>query len=304
MTLAYAKTIPSAMARAIWIGELAFGRVRIPVRLEPIVRQKTVRAHLVHREDQGRLQQRRFCKKCQKEVAWEDTARAVEIGHQEVVDFEPTELQELLLEREEEIAITGFSDPASVDPAFFNRNYAVVPIGKQPRAFEVLAAAMQKSGKIAITEVVLSRKSHPAIIRVRGPELVLSTLHFGDEVEVPARSEPLLRPSPKEISLGEKLIEKMSMGFDPKTTEDPYRLAVEEIAAGRPSRPIDEQAARRKRLEADAELMDLMSALQESLGEEGEAQTKEERTQRARAARPGLRKTRARKPRPAAPSGE
>jgi len=257
------------MARATWIGELAFGRVRIPVRLEPIVREKTVRAHLVHRADHGRLEQRRFCKKCKKEVAWDDTARAVEVGHQEVVDFEPAELKELLLEREEEIEISGFADPDAVDPVYYDRNYTVVPIGKQPRAYEVLTSAMRETGKIAITQVVLSNKSHPAILRLRGPELVLSTLHFGDEVRGPAvQRDPQLRPSQRELALGEKLIERMTMAFDPTKTEDAYRLAVEEIAAGRPSRPIDEQAARRKQLEADAELMDLMSALEESLGEE------------------------------------
>lgn len=272
------------MARATWIGELAFGRVRIPVRLEPIVQEKSVRAHLVHREDKGRLEQRRFCKKCKKEVAWDDTARAVEVGNQEVVDFEPTELKELLLEREEEIEISGFTDPDAVDPVYYDRSYTVVPIGKQPRAYEVLASAMRSTGKIAVTQVVLSSKSHPAILRLRGPELVLTTLHFGDEVRTPSRAfDPQLRPTQKEISLGEKLIERMSMSFDPTKTEDPYRLAVEEIAAGRPSRPIDEQAARRKALEADAELMDLMSALEESLGEKP---TKKKKVAKAPPSRP------------------
>lgn len=277
------------MARATWIGELAFGRVRIPVRLEPIVHEKTVRAHLVHRDDHGRLEQKRFCKKCQQEVPWDETARAVEIGNQEVVDFEPTELQELLLEREEEIAISGFTEPTAVDPVYYDRNYTVVPIGKQPRAFEILASAMRETGKIAVTQVVLSRKSYPAVIRMRGSDLVLSTLHFGDEVSIPAmQRDPSLRPTQRELNLGEQLIERMSMRFDPTTTEDPYRLAVEEIAAGRPSRPIDEQAARRKQLEADAELMDLMSALEQSLGE---APKKEPKAAEA-PTRPGVRKAR------------
>lgn len=283
------------MARATWIGELAFGRVRIPVRLEPIVREKTVRAHLVHRADQGRLEQRRFCKKCKKEIAWDDTARAVEVGNQEVVDFEPAELKELLLEREEEIAIAGFTDPAAVDPVYYDRSYTVVPIGKQPRAYEVLLTAMRETGKIAVTQVVLSNKSHPAILRLRGSELVLSTLHFGDEVRGPAvQRDPQLRPTQREQALGEQLVERMSMAFDPTRTEDPYRLAVEEIAAGRPSRPIDEQAARRKQLEADAELMDLMSALEQSLGEEPAPKktAKAPSRPRPRAARPERRRKR------------
>lgn len=256
------------MARATWIGELAFGRVRIPVRLEPIVHEKTVRAHLVHRDDHGRLEQRRFCKKCKREIAWDDTARAVEVGDREVVDFEPGELKGLLAEREAEVALLGFAGPDAVDPVYFDRSYTVVPLGKQPRAYEVLAGAMRDAGRIAVTHIVLSGKSHPAVVRPRGGELVLSTLHFGDEVrEAKGRPDPQLRPTKRELDLAEQLIERMGMPFDPTATEDPYRQAVEEIAAGREARPIDEEAARRKQLEADSEVMDLMSALERSLGE-------------------------------------
>ena len=65
--------------------------------------------------------------------------------------------------------------------------------------------------------------------------------------------------------LATQLVERRMMPFDPTTTEHPYRRAVEEIAAGRKPRPIDEAAARRKEMEGDAEVLDLMTALQRSL---------------------------------------
>jgi non-homologous end joining protein Ku len=67
------------------------------------------------------------------------------------------------------------------------------------------------------------------------------------------------------MDLATQLVERMVMPFDPTTTEDPYRRAVEEMAAGRKPRPIDEAAARRKSMEEDAEVLDLMTALQRSL---------------------------------------
>src|SRR6267142_2005986 len=78
-----------AMARAVWTGQLIFGRVAIPVRLEGVVQDKGVKTHLVHREDHGRLHTKRFCEKGGHEVPWEDTARVVEVGNRQVVDFEP-----------------------------------------------------------------------------------------------------------------------------------------------------------------------------------------------------------------------
>lgn len=259
------------MARAVWTGEMVFGRVRIPARLETVVTDKSIHSHLVHRQDHGRLQQKRFCSKCKKEVSWNDVSRAVDVGNREVVDFEPEELKGLKTERESEIVLTGFADAGAVDPVYYDRTYAFVPIGKQPRAFELVAALLRQTGKIAITRANFSGKSYPAVIRLRGAELVLHTLHYGDEVREAKDKPPAqLRPSARELTLASQLVERMSLPFDPTSTEDPYRRAVEELAAGRKPRPIDEDAARRKRVEEDAEVLDLMSALQRSLTEKSD----------------------------------
>jgi DNA end-binding protein Ku len=257
------------MARAIWTGEISFGRVRIPVRLEGVVEDRSIRTHLVHRKDKGRLQVRRICRKCGQEIAWDDAARAVEVGRHEVVDFDPEELEGLRAERADEISLNGFAEPSSVDPVYFDKNYVLAPIGKQPRAFELLANGIRESGKIAVTRANFSGRSYPAVIRPRGADLLLSTLHFGDEVrEARTKSEGDLRPSAREKELASALIGRMTMPFDPSTTTDPYRLAVEEMSSGRKARPIDEQAARRKALEENAEVLDLMTALERSLKEE------------------------------------
>jgi DNA end-binding protein Ku len=259
------------MARAIWQGEVVFGRVRIPVRLESVFQDKSVKTHIVHRKDHGRLHMKRFCEKCGQEISWEDAARAVEVGNREVVDFDPNELKELKVQRENEVVLSGFTDPSTVDPVYYDHSYALVPVGKQPRAFELLAHLMRQSGKVAVTRANLSGRSYPAILRVRGAELVLQTLHFGDEIRgARERSDPQLRPGSREMALADQLVERMSIKFDPTTTEDPYRLAVEQKAAGRKPRPVDAAAAKRKALEEDSDILDLTSALQKSLKEGGD----------------------------------
>ncbi len=49
------------MARAIWSGSISFGLVNIPVKLFSAVAHKEVRFHLLHDQDGGRIQLRRFC---------------------------------------------------------------------------------------------------------------------------------------------------------------------------------------------------------------------------------------------------
>src|SRR5262245_54116933 len=115
------------MARAVWQGEVVLGKVRIPVRLESVVKDRSVKTHIVHRKDHGRLHNRRFCEKCGQEIPWEDASRAVEVGNREVVDFEPQELKQLKVERETEIVLSGFAEPDAVDPVYYDRTYALIP---------------------------------------------------------------------------------------------------------------------------------------------------------------------------------
>ena len=90
------------------------------------------------------------------------------------------------------------------------------------KAFQLLVATLEKTGRIGIGKIVLREREHVVAIRAYGQGLLLQTLHFSDEVrsvdEIPTISGMKAgKFSPKEIELAEKLVASLTdegMDFD------------------------------------------------------------------------------------------
>ena len=127
---------------------------------------------------------------------------------------------------------------------------------------------MEESGKVAIARLVMRTKEYLAAIRPSGDVLVVSTMVFGDEVVAPDRIDELParngKASAKEVEMARKLIESLSVDFDPARYHDEYRERVldliERKAAG-------EEIEVNHGAEEPAAVPDLMAALEASLAE-------------------------------------
>src|SRR5205823_11857024 len=79
----------NAMPRPIWTGSIAFGLVNVPVKVYSAVHQKEVRFHQLHDADGGRIQQKRVCGKCGREVAYENIVKGYELSPGRYVRIDP-----------------------------------------------------------------------------------------------------------------------------------------------------------------------------------------------------------------------
>src|SRR5438874_13619217 len=61
--------------RSMWKGVISFGMVAIPVRLQSATRSKDISFNLLHAPCKTRLQQKRWCPSCDREVEWEEIVR-------------------------------------------------------------------------------------------------------------------------------------------------------------------------------------------------------------------------------------
>jgi len=67
------------MPRPIWKGAISFGLVTIPVNLYPAVeRRETLSFHLLHKKDNARIQNKRFCSEENVEVSCQDIVKGYE----------------------------------------------------------------------------------------------------------------------------------------------------------------------------------------------------------------------------------
>ena len=257
------------MARPTWRGAISFGLVSVPVQLFTAVRSQTVRFRQLHGETRRPVRQKRVDAETGDEVAYEDIVKGYELGEGRYVVVDTDELAELDPTASRVIDIHDYVEQEQIDPIHYDRAYYLAPDGETAaKPYKLLAAAMERSGKVAIAEFVMRGKSYLAAVRARDGMLVLSTMHYSDEVADPAELAPEaldldgVEVRDRELVMAEQLIESMVTDFDPSAYHDRHR---ERLVAYLEAKAAGEQFE----LPADegdgGEVIDLMAALERSL---------------------------------------
>lgn len=256
-------------ARAIASTTISFGLVTVPVRLYASGRTGSrVSFNLVHRECGTRLRQQYVCPTCEEVVEKDDIVKGYEFAKGQYVLFEPEELEAIETPATEGIEISEFVDADEVDPVFFDRPYYLGPDKGGARAYRLLAEALRETGKVAIGQYSARGKAYLVMVRPVEDGLVMEQLRYAEEVrpfsEVP-RDEVEVKE--EELDLARKLIEQSaSEAFDP----DRYRDVVREQMLEMIERKVaGEEIVAAPSVEAEPQIIDLMSALKASLEEEG-----------------------------------
>src|SRR5260370_26745350 len=161
--------------RSMWKGAVSFGLVMIPVKLYTATEQKDIAFRQVHREDGGRIRFRRFCTIDEQEVPYEDIAKGYELPDGQIIVLTEEDMGELPLPTTKSIEAVQFCPSKQLDPILFNRTYYVKPETAGVRAYSLLRAALEESGKVAIAQVALRQRESLAVLRVRDGVLVLET---------------------------------------------------------------------------------------------------------------------------------
>jgi DNA end-binding protein Ku len=139
--------------------------------------------------------------------------------------------------------------------------------------FVVLRDAIAKTGKAALSRVVIGRRERPVAILPMGKGMVCYTLHeprelySADELFDPIED---VKPDPEMVKLATQLIERQEGQFTPEDSEDRYETRLREV--------IDAKL-RGEGIEPEAEeepdrgnVIDLMAALKQSLGRGGDGE--------------------------------
>lgn len=227
------------MARALWKGSIRFGLVSVPVRLQSAIAPKEVGFRLVHRADGGRIQLRRVCSKDGQEVPANEVARGYALPRGESVVIEPRDLERLMPETRDTVEILDFVSLTEIDPVFYGTPYYAQPETGAAQAYAMLVAALERTDRVAVGRIVMRGKEYLCTVRASGGVLVLSTMHYADEVVAPDQPQVDEPPRRREIDMAERLIDSMTVRFDPERYRDRYRervlQLVENLATGTPA---------------------------------------------------------------------
>src|SRR6201991_1459324 len=250
------------MARPLWSGSLNFGLVNVPVQLTSAVRDLDLHFRQMHAKDDTPIETHRVCSKEDKEVPYEEIGNAYED-----VIVTDEELSEADPKKTRTIEIEAFVKVEEIDPIYFDHPYFLVPAGETDgtvRAYRLLAEVMGRTDRVALGRFVLRTKEYLVAIRARDHALTLETMRFHDEVR-PTDGIPGAggRTKKAEVDRAVKMIEAMTVDFDPADYEDEYRKRLQAIV--RRKRKGGEIEVPEAEPDELAPAPDLMKALEESL---------------------------------------
>jgi DNA end-binding protein Ku len=219
-------------SRSLWTGSITFGMVNIPVRLFVAVREKAIAFHMLHDQDNVRLQRKMVCPADGKEVHMEHVVKGYEISPGQYVVVREKELEAAAPKKTKTIEIEDFVALDEIDPIYFDRPYYIVPQEQGAKAYRLLVESMEKSRKVGIARFVMRNKEYLCALRPQEGALILETMHFNDEVIPVDKVEGVphqTKVDDREMKMATQLIDSLTTQFKPDKYHDTYRAAVQEI---------------------------------------------------------------------------
>ncbi|HEY0876309.1 MAG TPA: Ku protein [Vicinamibacterales bacterium] len=274
-------------ARPTWKGFLKISLVNIPVRVFPATdAAATISFNQLHAECQTRIQQKKWCPHCQREVPNSEIVKGYEFEKGRYVVMEEDDISKVRPESTRVIDLVQFTDATAIDPIYVERPYYLAPDGNMANeAFAVMREGMK--GKAGIGKLALYGREYLVAVQPKDNGLVMYTMRHAMEVRSMDNIEELTNvPSkvkPEEIRLAKQVIENFEGELNLEEYRDEYqeelrRIIDAKIAGQEVVAPVEE---------APPKVVNLMDALRQSLDRVSTGKKKtakvEETEKRARA---------------------
>lgn len=251
--------------RALWQGSVSFGLVNIPVKLYVAAKDRVVEFHNLHAKCNTPLRQKRWCPKCGLEVAWEDVNKGYKITKDQYAVVTKKELASLALKSTRAIEVVKFVEAGQIDPLLVDKNYYLVPQEGGEKAYHLFREVLSQAARVAIGKVVFRQKEHLVALRPFRKGLVMTILHYKNEIIPIEQLEELKRTvivKEAELKMAERLVGQLSGDFKLDEFRDEYVRAVTEL--------IKEKVEGKEIVGKPAEIkptsaQELMEALKESV---------------------------------------
>jgi DNA end-binding protein Ku len=252
-------------ARPTWKGYLKISLVNIPIKVFPATdAAATLSFNQLHGECQTRLQQKRWCPKCEREVPTSDLVKGYEFekGRYVVVDEEDVEKVRVASTRV--ISLEKFTAVDEVDPIYLERPYYLAPDGPVAKeAFAVIREGMQ--GKAGIGKVALYGREYLVSVRPRERGLVMYTLRHASEIRsmdaIDELSDVPESVKSDEVRLARQVIGTFEGSLDFASYRDEYQEGLRQIIDAK----IEGREVVTPEIEAPPKVVNLMDALRKSL---------------------------------------
>jgi DNA end-binding protein Ku len=277
--------------RPIWNGSISFGLLQVPVQLFSATRDLDVHFRMVDSRDSKPIKYERVNEETGHEVPWKEIAKAYEIKKGSFVIIDEKEIKKAAPEQTQTIDIESFVDRCDIDPIYYEKPYYIAPGKKADKAYGLLRAALEKSGKVGIARVVIRTRQYLAAVVPEEHALMLTLMRFGEEVIEPKTlglTGGKVKASAAELDMAQKLLESMAKKWDPNDYKDQFRAKLHKMIEQKAKKGTLVEETKEEPAEEDegGKVIDLVSVLQQSLkGGKRRAPTRTTRRTKKRSAK-------------------
>jgi DNA end-binding protein Ku len=256
-------------SRPYWKGHLQLSLVSCPIALYSASSSgERVAFRQINKKTGNRLRQQLIDEETQKPVSAEDKGRGYEYAKGAYLQVDDEELDAIAVESSHTIDVDSFVPRSQIDERYLDSPYYIVPNDKVGQeAFAVIREAMRVKDMVALGRVVISKRERVVMLQPWGKGILGETLRY--EYEVRDAEEffddiPDIKIKKEMLELAQHIVASKTAEFDPAQFRDRYEEAVVEMLkkkqAGAPLPKTRPSAA-------PSNVIDLMQALQRSLGQ-------------------------------------
>jgi DNA end-binding protein Ku len=221
-----------SVPRSIWNGAVSFGGIDVPVKVYAATEPRSVQFRELHVRDGAPIAHELVDDDGHK-VDRRRVAKGFEVRSGEYVILTDEEIKAASAPKRKAVEVEHFVPRDEIDPDVYDRPYYLEPRDGAEEAYAVLAAALRKTGRVAVGRVVLRSREQLAAVVEEDRVLRLHTMRFADElVDGGSLDHPSLRrkPDARLRKMAAKLVDGLSARFQPGRYKDSYRERVTELA--------------------------------------------------------------------------
>jgi DNA end-binding protein Ku len=251
--------------RPTWKGYIKVSLVTIPVRVYPATESSaTISFNQLHAECQTKIQQKKWCPKCDREITSAEVVKGYEFEKGRWVVVSDEDIAKVRTESTKVINLVQFTSADAIDPMYVDKAYYLAPEGNMAAdAYSVMREGMQ--GKAGIGKVAIHGREYLVAIKPHKQGLVMYTLHHAAEIRTIDQIDELRevrgKVGPAEMKLARQVIESIEGDLDLREYKDEYQEGLRQIIEAKVAG--EEIVAPEE--EAPPKVVDLMEALRKSL---------------------------------------
>jgi DNA end-binding protein Ku len=272
--------------RPIWRGYLQLSLVTCPVAMYAANHDRgSLHFNLINPKTGNRIRMITQDSETEEELSRKDLVKGYEFKKDTYVIVTDEDFESARVESSTTMKVDKFVDIASIDPIYYDASYYLAPDGKAGKdVYAVLRDAVESTGKMGLARVVIARRERAVGIVPMGKGLVAHTLHEERDLNKPSEAFdeiPTGKSDAEMVKLATQLIERQSGKYDPADVEDRYEARLRDVIdaklKGEGIAPMDEEEPDRNNV------IDLMAALRQSLGQGKEPAKKDPKPKKAAA---------------------